>query len=109
MAETHICDNCHREWTTDQLWEVKDFWSRIVPGGVIPSGDCPDDTCGALCYPTSGYVATLEQQHRQLRESLGALLGWAQTQGGWEAVCWRRARRVYAATRKGAVDGRAHA
>ena len=44
-----VCDNCHKEWKRTMLCEVKDYFQRVEPGGVVPSGECP--ACGALCYP----------------------------------------------------------
>ena len=43
-----VCDNCKREWQRGMLCEVKDYFQRVEPGGVVPSGECPE--CGALCY-----------------------------------------------------------
>jgi len=46
-----ICDNCKRGYKRQMLEEVRDVWQRVEPGGVMPSGQCPDPGCGALCYP----------------------------------------------------------
>ena len=46
---TDACDNCKKQWQREMLCEVKDFFQRVEPGGVVPSGECP--ACGALCYP----------------------------------------------------------
>lgn len=43
-----VCDNCKKEWKRGMLCEVKDYFQRVEPGGVVPSGECP--ACGALCY-----------------------------------------------------------
>lgn len=48
-AETHVCDNCGKVHTEDELNEVKDYFARVDPGGTVPSGECAD--CGCLCYP----------------------------------------------------------
>ena len=45
----HECDNCDKLWAEDDLKEVEDLSMRVDPGGIMPSGECPD--CGALCYP----------------------------------------------------------
>jgi len=45
----HRCDNCGVEWDLEDLQPIKDLHQRVDPGGVMPSGECPD--CGALCYP----------------------------------------------------------
>ena len=44
------CDNCG--WEGEPLFgleEIVDLVERIDPGGVVPSGECPE--CDALCYP----------------------------------------------------------
>ncbi len=46
---THQCDNCGKVFTADELCDVEDFSMRVEPGGIVPSGECPE--CGALCYP----------------------------------------------------------
>jgi hypothetical protein len=46
-----VCDNCGREWKRQMLHEIEHLLSRVDPGGVMPSGECPDPECGALCYP----------------------------------------------------------
>jgi hypothetical protein len=49
--EVNKCDNCSKEWgeLKDGLQNIPDLLNRIEPGGIVPSGVCPD--CGALCYP----------------------------------------------------------
>ena len=39
------CQNCDWTGTEDQTNELRDFWSRIEPGDVMPAGDCP--ACGS--------------------------------------------------------------
>jgi hypothetical protein len=46
-----VCDNCKKEWKRGMLCEVKDYFQRVEPYGIVPSGECPDPECGALCYP----------------------------------------------------------
>lgn len=46
------CDDCQEVWHEDDLHEIRDFWSRVEAGGIVPSGECPAPNCGALCYPT---------------------------------------------------------
>lgn len=50
-AQGAQCDNCGRAWSLGALEEVDDLDQRIDPGGIVPSGQCPD--CGALCYPAT--------------------------------------------------------
>ena len=46
-----VCDNCKREWKRGMLGEIRDYFQRVEPGGVVPSGECPKPGCGSLCYP----------------------------------------------------------
>jgi hypothetical protein len=47
---TSHCDNC--EWRgitpAEGLGNIPDLAERIDPGGIVPSGECPE--CGCLCY-----------------------------------------------------------
>lgn len=43
------CDNCGWTGADSGMANIKDFFQRVEPGGIVPSGECPD--CGALCYP----------------------------------------------------------
>ena len=47
-----ICDNCCivqlEEDLKIGLADIKDLLCRIEPGGVVPSGECPE--CEALMY-----------------------------------------------------------
>lgn len=88
------CANCGKTWTQAQLDPTHDFWGRVQPGEVVPIGQCPDDECGALCYPPSGYVYDLEHRLTTLRHVIAELVEWAAATGGWEAPVWERARRV---------------
>jgi hypothetical protein len=45
----HRCDNCNWEGGAEELKPIRDLASRLDPGGVVPSGECPE--CGALAYP----------------------------------------------------------
>lgn len=47
MNEMHVCDNC--KWKGMTPMPVTDLEKRTEPGGLVPSGECPE--CGALCYP----------------------------------------------------------
>ena len=45
----HLCDNCGQTFAGKKLKQIKDLLQRVEPGGIVPSGECPE--CGALCYP----------------------------------------------------------
>lgn len=42
------CANCERLWPELELDEIRDFWSRVSVGDLIPLGQCPK--CSALCH-----------------------------------------------------------
>lgn len=46
------CDNCSEVYLDADLNPVTDYGQRVTPGGLAPSGECPDEECGALCFPT---------------------------------------------------------
>lgn len=45
----HVCDNCDVGWSAQALSAITDLFKRVEPGGIMPSGECPE--YGALCYP----------------------------------------------------------
>jgi hypothetical protein len=45
----HKCDNCDTLWDETSLVPVEHLTERVDPGGIMPSGQCPE--CHALCYP----------------------------------------------------------
>jgi hypothetical protein len=47
--KTNECQDCGRQYPDLDLLPVHDIWSRIAPGDIFPSGECPH--CGALCLP----------------------------------------------------------
>lgn len=47
--EYHQCQNCEKNWTEDELKEIKHLEQRVLPGEIMPSGECPE--CGAVCHP----------------------------------------------------------
>jgi len=52
----HCCDGCGAFVLGKSLLPIQDIEQRVEPGGMVPSGECPD--CGALCYPVSGKPET---------------------------------------------------
>lgn len=43
------CDNCGAIRSQHALvWPIPDVCERVLPGGTMPAGECPD--CGALAY-----------------------------------------------------------
>jgi hypothetical protein len=47
--EIHVCDNCSWSGEAPVPIDLSKLGERAEPGGVVPSGECPQ--CGALCYP----------------------------------------------------------
>lgn len=45
----HGCDNCGEVFGGEDISPIENFFQRVEPGGIVPSGECPK--CGALCYP----------------------------------------------------------
>lgn len=45
----HECDSCDWKGAAAALQPIKLYAERVTPGGVAPSGECPE--CGALAYP----------------------------------------------------------
>lgn len=49
MRQVHVCGNCSRVVPSRRLVPLDgDWWDRVEPDGIVPSGECPD--CGALTY-----------------------------------------------------------
>jgi predicted RNA-binding Zn-ribbon protein involved in translation (DUF1610 family) len=48
----NTCDNCGWEGIDEAMAnrfpDIPGLEQRLDPGGVVPSGECPE--CGALCY-----------------------------------------------------------
>lgn len=63
--DLHECDNCGAIHKWSALKDIKDLAERITPGGVSPSGECPD--CAALCYPVVDDTNDDEPQWDEIR------------------------------------------
>lgn len=48
---TAKCANCQKVHDAGDLVEIRRLWERLEPGGEFPAGQCPDEDCGALCFP----------------------------------------------------------
>jgi hypothetical protein len=49
--EVSTCQNCGEVYRDDELNEVEDIEERVGPGEEMPSGECPDEECRAVCHP----------------------------------------------------------
>ena len=45
----HTCGNFGASVVSSGVKPITDFFQRVEPGGMVPSGECP--VCGSLCYP----------------------------------------------------------
>ena len=45
---TATCAKCGAKWKEDDLNTIKDLSVRVVPGEIMPSGECP--ACRSLCH-----------------------------------------------------------
>lgn len=86
----HRCDNCETLWVEDELrLPIPDLEQRVDPGGVMPSGECKGEDCGALCYPSTHkrYFESLRREMMQqstLRIAATQATGCAGADGAWD-------------------------
>lgn len=83
---THAtCGNCGERWKIELLDPISDLEQRLEPGGEVPAGQCPDETCGALCYVERA-TAPPPVAFRELRCDMGRGCGATPThigEKGW--------------------------
>ena len=67
-TETATCQDCGWTGPVDQTREFRNFWDPVLPGDVMPAGDCPEEGCGG--------AAMLDQDdaNDDLRPSMVALM-----------------------------------
>ena len=68
-SATSQCDDCRSIYNDDQLEEIDNFFMRVEAGGEVPSGQCPNPECGALCYPIT--LRPGNQESKPARKSPG--------------------------------------
>lgn len=51
--DIHQCQNCGQYFDLSQLLLIRDLTQRVDPGEPMPSGECPNGDCRALCQPTT--------------------------------------------------------
>jgi hypothetical protein len=61
----HTCGNCGASTVSSAVKPITDFFERVEPGGMVPSGECP--VCGALCYPNK----SLKKQRKKRKVKRG--------------------------------------
>ena len=48
---TEQCQNCGNMYLLDELTNpIPDLAQRVAPGEPMPSGECPEPQCGAVCH-----------------------------------------------------------
>lgn len=50
--EVVSCSNCEWEGSPDEVNDIKDILMRVLPGEIMPYGECPE--CGCLCHGKKG-------------------------------------------------------
>lgn len=53
MLTVHQCNNCGQHFGEEELRPIRHLTERVSPGEEMPSGECPNSDCGALCHPES--------------------------------------------------------
>lgn len=61
----HTCGNCGASVVSSGVKPITDFFQRVEPGGMVPSGECP--VCGSLCYPNK----SLKKQRKKRKVKRG--------------------------------------
>lgn len=55
----HQCESCGKILHHTEMKDIEDLELRVSPGDIVPSGECPDEECGAVCHPFK--VAIIEE------------------------------------------------
>ena len=46
-TQTATCQDCGWTGPVEETKELRDVWDRVLPGDVMPAGECPQEGCGA--------------------------------------------------------------
>ena len=46
-TQTATCQCCGWTGPVEDTKELRDVWDRVLPGDVMPAGECPEEGCGA--------------------------------------------------------------
>ena len=44
--QTATCQDCGWQGPVEDTKELRNVWDRVLPGDVMPAGDCPVEGCG---------------------------------------------------------------
>ena len=45
-VETATCQDCGWQGPVEETNELRNVWDRVLPGDVMPAGECPEEGCG---------------------------------------------------------------
>ncbi len=45
-VETATCQDCGWRGPVEETKEFRNVWDRVLPGDVMPAGECPEEGCG---------------------------------------------------------------
>ena len=45
-VETATCRDCGWQGPVEETKEFRNVWDRVLPGDVMPAGECPEEGCG---------------------------------------------------------------
>ena len=45
-VETATCQDCRWQGPVEETNEFRNVWDRVLPGDVMPAGECPAEGCG---------------------------------------------------------------
>ena len=62
------CQNCSKVYEVGILSGIRDLHDRIEAGEVVPIGECPDESCAALCTP---FMDESDQPHVVIKGNPG--------------------------------------
>ena len=68
-TETATCQDCGWTGPVEETEELRNVWDRVLPGDVMPAGQCPAEGCGG--------AAMLDREHPcmvDLRPEMEALM-----------------------------------
>ena len=50
-VETATCQDCGWQGPVEETKEFRNVWDRVLPGDVMPAGECPEEGCGGAAMP----------------------------------------------------------
>ena len=50
-VETATCQDCGWQGPVEETKEFRNVWDRVLPGDVMPAGECPEEGCSGAAMP----------------------------------------------------------